>query len=418
MDRSFIRITLLLLVVLAGCGMQKSGDKQVDPQAGRFMSAAENAFQARSYKEALMLADSAEKVQPDLPHIDQLRGQIFLAMNDFGRARQAYERSIEKDPTFRGNYFLLGNVAFNQGKYREALQHYSRERELVTKARGADRRVYKSIDVVALPRVLLQTGMAYERLGAVDTAKQMYEESLKLDAANPTTHEWLGNLAEKTGDTQAALQHAVAAQKLSPENPDFNWKLGTLYLKQNKAPEALPYLQKALSIRPWHAGTVLSYGRALNQVGRTKEAEEVLSRVDQVQALTQKTTEAESAAFSDGRSVRRWIELARLYLAAGRFEDAMKAFNVALYLEPNNLQIHNDVANLALAVGDRSGAIERYQLILAKDSTFSDAWFNLGVAYAQQGQMSAARHAWESALTYQPGHKEARAYLAKAKGMQ
>jgi tetratricopeptide (TPR) repeat protein len=91
----------------------------------------------------------------------------------------------------------------------------------------------------------------------------------------------------------------------------------------------------------------------------------------------------------------------------------MHSYKVALYLDPENLDIRNNVANLYLLQGDTATSLETYRQILAKDSTLVDIWMNLGVVYALSNKQDEARSAWEQALNYQPENLEAKAYLKK-----
>ncbi|GBD01811.1 Beta-barrel assembly-enhancing protease [bacterium HR18] len=80
-------------------------------------------------------------------------------------------------------------------------------------------------------------------------------------------------------------------------------------------------------------------------------------------------------------------------------------------MEPHNLALENDRANLALLLGDTLDALARYQQLLRRDPTLADVWLNLGVVYAQQKQYEAARKAWQQALRYRPDDDTLRQYL-------
>ena len=154
-------------------------------------------------------------------------------------------------------------------------------------------------------------------------------------------------------------------------------------------------------------------GQALLRLGRTEQAQPYLERAETLQKLEQKVSEAQATAYHFPEDPEKWVALANLLVTSGRYDEALNAFRVALFLVPRSLALYNDIANLTLAMGDTANAILRYRQVLSLDSTFADGWLNLGVAYAQAGERDAARRAWQQALRFEPGHGEAKAYLAQ-----
>ena len=98
---------------------------------------------------------------------------------------------------------------------------------------------------------------------------------------------------------------------------------------------------------------------------------------------------------------------------ASRYNDAMHAYQVALSLDPENLEFHNNVAALHFLRNDTTAAIRTYHYIVEKAPETVDAWLNLGVLYALSGDNASARRAWQAALHQQPDHPDAKRYLAR-----
>jgi tetratricopeptide (TPR) repeat protein len=98
---------------------------------------------------------------------------------------------------------------------------------------------------------------------------------------------------------------------------------------------------------------------------------------------------------------------------AGRIDEAIEAFQIALSLEPRFVALENNLANLYIMRGDTAAAIYHYKAILEQHPTLADVWLNLGAAYANTGRVEAARKAWQTALKYAPEDSTAKAYLAR-----
>ena len=86
--------------------------------------------------------------------------------------------------------------------------------------------------------------------------------------------------------------------------------------------------------------------------------------------------------------------------------------STAAHLQPQNLDVQNRLAVIAMANGRTGEAIQRFQALLRADRAQADVWLNLGLAYAITGNCDDARQAWETVLAYRPGDPAATNYLA------
>ena len=194
--------------------------------------------------------------------------------------------------------------------------------------------------------------------------------------------------------------------------------MGVQLLRTGQPEEAIPHLEKAAEQRPWFHGALYNLGQALVRTGRTEQAEHHLTLADSMQALQHEIDQARVSAQQQARVPQRWIALADLQLRGGRHGEAMRSLETALALNPTNLALQNDVANLSAMLGDVPAAIRRYETVLRYDSTFVDAWLNLGVAYARSSRYGEARQAWERVLELEPAHAGAKEYLAQLARMR
>lgn len=415
--RSAFLLALLWVIGLAGSGCRSAEQtpvqQQIDPEVAPYIAEMQRATGRSDFEAALAFSDSALQHDPDLAVVHFLRGNVFTEMSQLGEAQAAYERVLAIDPYYRGTWFKLGNNAFLQGQYREAIARYEKEQEAMARSPEQVKAYYRNIDREARPAVVLQKGRSYQLLGEPDSARAAYERALALDTTNANAHAWLSELMEEEGEYEEALAHARRALVREPANVDYQYRVGSMLFKMGKTEAAVPYLQSVLQRHPWHEGANYNLAQALLRLGETEKAQRFLERADTLQALQAEIAQAQAAVYQDPDRVDRWTDLARLMLQAGRYDEAERALGAALHAEPDNLFLRNDRANLTLALGDTSAALAAYQDILARDSTFADAWLNLGVVHASSGNMEAARRAWETALRHNPAHAEAKAYLAR-----
>jgi len=107
------------------------------------------------------------------------------------------------------------------------------------------------------------------------------EEYQAVAAARPDlagVHFWLGHLYWKHGDADHALVELKRELELSPGHPEANAELGTVLVAEERAAEAIPYLESALHSKPdlWPAYSQL--GRAYAMQENYPRAEDVLKR--------------------------------------------------------------------------------------------------------------------------------------------
>lgn len=421
MSRQRTWIFLGLLLVSAGCQSKTEHEgpgrtalerRSIDPKAAAALTELQRRYARGDYATALMLADSAAHYAPALADVPYLRGHLYTALNQFEAAEEAYRRTLELDPHYPGVRFRMGNNAFQQRQYRKALSLYQQERDLVAEVLRPEE-TGASLDPSALPATWLQIGRTYRKIGVVDSARWALEQAIAVDSTYAPAHADLSQLYEDQGEPEQSLRYARRAVSLDPDYFEGRYLLGVQLLRTGQHEEAIPHLEAAAEQRPWFHGALYNLGQALVRAGHTEKAERYLSLADSMQALQHEIDQARVSARQHAQVPQRWIALADVLLRAGRHEEAMRSLEVALTLNPTDLAVQNDVANLSVLLGDTPAAIRRYETILRHDSTFVDTWLNLGVAYARSGRYKEARRAWERVLELAPDHLDAQAYLAR-----
>ena len=391
---------LLLIGTLAVAGCRSEPEPEpvpalLDAKTQAFLIEAEAALKGHLFGRALAYTDSAEARVPEGADVHFLRGRIYSEMARFGPADSAYERALALRPDYEGAWNNLGNNAVRQQEYRKGIALY-----------------HKELAREPAPVPWRGIGRAYVELGRVDSARQAFEHALAVDSSYALAHQDLARLYEDEGAFERALHHARRALELDPENHSTRYLVGSLLVQAGQAEAALPYLEAVAEAWPWHHASHYNLGQALVQLGREDEAKAYLDRAEALRALQAKIAQRETGVRSFPEDPYAHAALASALRRAGRYNDAMHAYKVALFLKPDETDFQNNVAILHLLRGDNDEAIRWFENVLEQDSTLVDVWMNLGVVYAKSGRAAEARRAWETALRQEPGHVQARAYLA------
>ena len=404
MQRTGTRILLVALaLVFVRCGggsnapsRTEEARRNADPKAVEFLINAQGAYEAGYYNGALILTDSAARYAPELADIPFLRGRILTTMRQFEQARAAYEETLERDPAYPGVYFNLGNTAFLHGQAREALNFYRKE---------------KSASGTAA--YLTQLGRAYADLGEADSAQAAYEQAIAADTTLPTAYMWLGQLYEDAGSFDQALRYSRKGLALRPDNLNYAYVVGIQLLRSGDLEAAASLLKTVTDGLPFHYAAHYNLGQAYMGLGRETDGSRYLVRADSLLEQRREIDKWENLVNANSHEPMLWVNYGTALSQAGRVDDAIEALAIAFSLQPQWLELQNNIANLLILRGDTTAALKRYETLLEIDPTQADVWLNLGTIHALMGNYAEARTAWETALKHNPDHPEARTYLAQ-----
>jgi cytochrome c-type biogenesis protein CcmH/NrfG len=105
----------------------------------------------------------------------------------------------------------------------------------------------------------------------------------------------------------------------------------------------------------------------------------------------------------DSSNYDAWVALGNIYFDANMPEEAIEHYEGALAIRPGDVNVLTDLATMKRAAGDSKGAIAILQRVVQTDSTFGQAWFNMGVIYSLDLQDSRnAVSAWKRFLAMTP----------------
>ncbi|MFL2535288.1 MAG: tetratricopeptide repeat protein [Candidatus Azotimanducaceae bacterium] len=244
--------------------------------------------------------------------------------------------------------------------------------------------------------------------------------------------------------------------KVAPGHARAHEDLGTVLLNQSRADEALPLLEKAVALMPKSASAASKLAGALMALGRTADAEALRARATQLspqQAKLEQATrlfaqgqfrEAEKQAQSllqeNSRDVNAALLLARIAINArcyddaeqllvriteiapgfvaawhdlgsvlkelNRFEEAVKALQEAVRLDPANAVTHYFYGAALAMAAQPEAAIEAYRKAVDLDPDLSGAYLGLGHVLKTVGDQDGGVAAYRRAIELRPDFGE------------
>ena len=394
-----MKYLILLIFSLYCCSSnekQTENKTRVNPKVNRYLLQGSDLLKQHNFTQALAFADSADKYATQKADVHFFKGRVYSELGRFAEAEQAYKNALEDTPGYKGVWNNLGNNAYRQQNFSLAIDFYKKELTL-----GRE-----TIPLRAL-------GRAFVELGQTDSARAYFEKVIELDNKYTAAYFNLAQLEEDEGNLKKALKYSSRAYGIEPENLEYRYVYSTLLVQLNRGSEAIYNLKEIVRQWPWHHGAHYNLGRALIKAGQHVDGEKYLEQAEQVRAAQAKIDHLENTVRALPDDPYSYAALAFALRKAGRYNDAMHSYKVALYLDQDNFDIWNNVANLYLLQGDTVTALATYNYIVTRNPALTDVWLNMGVVYALSNQKEKARNAWERILAAEPNNASAQKFIRK-----
>ncbi len=395
-----IACLVLLLVIMGGCRSGTEGSSQdsdspellqrtisLSPSAARFVRLARQALARQNYVQGLAFADSAITHAPFAPDGHFVQGLIYFELGRINEAGASWREVERIQPDYPGLAHNLGNVAFQGRRYREALTFYTRETE-----RSNDPNPWHGL------------GGTHEVLGNAAEAREAYLQAVALDPNYASAYDALTDWYEREGDFSVALEYAERALALDTANLAYRYKAGALLRRMGEPVAAIPHLRAVLDAQPWNYQAAFSLGQSLQDLGRSDEAATMITRADQLRAEQQDIARYGREVRTTPESFQTQLIYADALRRSGRLTEALKVYNVALSLRPQNLALKTNIATLYAQTGRHTEAETLFNQVLRVEPTHAEAWVNLGLLYLNAGQPVKADSALHRAFRYGEGN--------------
>jgi len=284
------------------------------------------------------------------------------------------QKASQLAPNLAAAHSCLGRAFSSQGNYDKAVQQY---------------RLALDLDAASDDAYGLLAG-AYEKLGRLEEAEKLYKQAITVRPAYWATHNWLGLFYMAHARYEEAAEMFGQVTSLAPDSFIGFYNLGGVRVLQGKYSDAIPLLERSLTIRPT-ANALSNLGTAHFQMRRYAES----------------ATDFERAAKLDPKSYELWGNLGDAYYwTPGRRAEAAAAYSTAVSLGEENLRHNPHDAQLLAYLGqyhamrgERKAALDKIAAALRLQPKSPDLLFNAGIVYQQVGDTNRALDALEKAAS-------------------
>ena len=166
------------------------------------------------------------------------------------------------------------------------------------------------------------------------------------------------------------------------ETAEVYYNIGYINTAQGQYPEAIEAFRKATQLDRLFAKAYEAMGRAYKALGQPEKAEESLNRA------------------------------AEIYLSSEKEEDAEEVLNEILEVNPDTINVYNNLGVVYRRKGDYETALKHYQKALRIHPEEPNIYYNIGRIYVDMKNLGEAKCHFEKALVLDPDFKEARKVLS------
>jgi protein O-mannosyl-transferase len=270
------------------------------------------------------------------------------------------------------------------------------------------------ISASAIFLLLFLTTVTWKQVGYWKNSITLFEHNLRFTSNNDVAHYNLGNVLDKQGRIEEAVEHYLQVLRVKPDDAKTHNNLGNALDKQGRTEEAIEHYLQALRVKPDGVEAQYNLGNALNKQGRTEEAIEYFLQVLRIKP------DLDQAHNS----------LAIALLSKGNIEGAIDHFRKSLSINPDNTntknnlkkalmtQQKNSLGNALDKQGHTEEAIKHYLQELRIKPETVEAHYNLGNALYKQGRTEEAIKHFLEALRIKPDFDQAHNNLGNALNKQ
>ena len=410
-------------------------------------------FRDGALAKAQLALDRALKLKPDSPEALSLQAQVLAAESRPMDALALLVRARKMVPEDTDVILLMAQISMSQHYFEDAIPLLESGIAIAPKridlhaALGesylmADRNdkaigeIEKVLAVAPSARSYALLGLAYQRLGRFEEAKQAFSDGLKLDAHNASCLFHLGFIAERQGDAAAAEARFEAALRANPGYADALLELANLRIAARNFSQAEELLKKYVQVSSSPAPGYYKLAMVERNLHDKAATERYLSLFQTYARQSQGGAFPNEHLFDylDTRAklapgARNQLDIADLtsqlkdhpdqpqglyllaeaYLKAGNLEEAKNTISQLDKVSAGDYHTQAGVGVLLARYRLYDQAIEHFQAALRENAGSDEIKFDLADAYFRKGQFPQALQAAE--MVSESGRKD-NAYLS------
>ncbi len=222
-------------------------------------------------------------------------GVAYLQHEYFVQALSAFQRSIERNPSYAAAYYNLGLIYLNKGAFEDARKNLEKAVELdshnadawnnlgVAVGQNGDydsarRNFQTALDLQPAHLLAIQNMVKLDRFqGRVDDAESLLKRAIAAEPSQAEFHRALAMLYDEQKELDLAKSEFEEGVRLDPQNAEMLNGLGVILMQMGASNQAMEYFRKCKEIAPDFDRPYLNMAALYLKADRIKEAHDLLS---------------------------------------------------------------------------------------------------------------------------------------------
>ena len=264
--------------------------------------------------------------KPPFPDTAYYLGFACFKLGDLASAEKWLKAAVELNPNDSLAQYQLGLVYRKQGREEEAAKALASTAEIRRKDAGDS-------------QLKLECAKKLEQ-GSREEARAICQKLYDPTDAEKLTA--LGTLYGQHGDLEAALDPLRRAAELEPQSPQMQYNLAFTYYRMERFDDAREPLRKALERWPDLFPLKSLYGAVMLKLGDDLAAYQALRGAHEINPQDPRTV---------GLLYETTLALARKSQAAKQYSEALRYFDEAANLRPEDPEPHRGLAEVYTLLG-------------------------------------------------------------------
>jgi predicted Zn-dependent protease len=350
---------LLMVFLLCASGAPLLAQAPDPALLDRYAAEGEKALAERRYDDAARAYEKLRELSPETAEVHARLGLIYYQKRDYERAVPALRRAMKLKPTLPNLDVLLAMCLSELGQFREALP-------------GLRKGFRQSSDAPLRRSTGLQLLRAYTGL---EQDADAVEVALQLSRLHPEDPEVLYHSGRLFANF--AYLQTIKLSRVAPDSIWMHQARGELNESRGYVDAAIREYRAVVERDPRRPGIHLRLGRAL--LARAgSEAAASSSREEAMKAF-------EDELRVDPTNANASYELAEIYRRAGELSKAGALFELSLKHYPDFEDAHIGLARVLIREGKPELAIPHLQKAIASSPDNEVSYYQLSVAYGRLG---------------------------------
>ena len=286
----------------------------------------------------------------------------------------------------------------------------------------------------ALPVNPLSQALQFLRSGQLEEARNICDHVLSQDPQNGDVCHLAGLVYSQLGDLPKAVTLLETATTLAPDQAEAQANLAMALDQSGRTDDAEAAYGRAIKMQPNFVEALYNFGRLLASAGKLDEATDYLRRAATIEpsdadiqsllggALLDQGHGAEAenaltlALESDPRHVAALRRLSDVKIDTAAWEEAEALLRRAIEIAPEDAALHSRLGYVLHSQVDLENAVGAYEVSLKQNPLSSDTIVNLGQALQELGRLDDAVERYREAMRFDPELFLAHANLGHALG--